>query len=120
MNDGHPTYWGFNGFWEESRLGGKMGAHVVLPWIYRGFSANKRGGPGHFKGRGGRTATPFPKNLVFANIAAFNGNFYSKTFLGLAADHEPASYWGIIKRDNPRKGAEPPTPLHIDEPESTG
>ena len=31
--------------------------------------------------------------------------------------YEPASYWDVIKRDNPRKGAEPPTPLHIDEPE---
>jgi hypothetical protein len=25
--------------------------------------------------------------------------------LGLAAQHEPASYWDIVNRDNPRKGA---------------
>ena len=46
-----------------------------------------------------------------------------ETLLGLAADKEPASYWDIIKRDNPRKSASRAGSaplLHIDEPESAG
>ena len=46
-----------------------------------------------------------------------------ETLLGLAADKEPASYWDIIKQDNPRKSASRAGSaplLHIDEPESAG
>ena len=35
-----------------------------------------------------------------------------ETVLGLAAQHEPASYWDIIKRDNPRKGRQTLEPTH--------
>jgi hypothetical protein len=42
-------------------------------------------------------------------VFRYNRRYYRhvsfETLLGLAADKEPASYWDIIKRDNPRKSA---------------
>ena len=40
--------------------------------------------------------------------------------LGLAAGNEPASYWDIIKRDNPRKAPARSGPPQMDKPESAG
>jgi len=39
--------------------------------------------------------------------------------LGLAAHHEPASYWDIIKRDNPRKGRQTLEPTYAASPGTT-
>ena len=65
-----------------------------------------------------------PSAESLSNTFRYNRRFYRhvsfETLLGLAAHHEPMSYWDIIKRDNPRKGAEPPRLPHIDEPESAG
>ena len=54
--------------------------------------------------------------FVFCYNSRFCRHVSFETLLGLAAHHEPTSYWDIIKRDNPRKGAEPPRLPHIDEP----
>ena len=43
-------------------------------------------------------------NLCFATIAGFHRHVSFEALLGLAARYEPASYWDIVKRDNPRKG----------------
>ena len=42
----------------------------------------------------------------------FHWHVSFETLLGLAAHHEPASYWDIVKRDNPRKSGQKlsPTP----------
>ena len=56
-------------------------------------------------------------------VFCYNRRYYRhvsfETLLELAADKEPASYWDIIKRDNPCKSASQAgsTPLlHIEEP----
>ena len=85
-----------------------------------GFSLMKRWSLGTYHGLRRKHADTYLNEFVFRYNRRFYRHVSFETLLGLAAHHEPASYWDIIKRDNPRKGAEPPTPLHIDEPESTG
>ena len=84
-----------------------------------GFFADEEMEPRHIS-----RPAPQARRHIYEFVFRYNRRFYRhvsfETLLGLAADHEPASYWDIIKRDNPRKGAEPPAPLHTDEPESTG
>src|SRR5208337_5475787 len=62
-----------------------------------------------------RQATGFqrlPDNGAMKGIPIFryNRRFHRhvsfEALLGLAAQHEPASYWEIVKRDNPRKGVQ--------------
>ena len=79
----------------------------------------KRWSLGTYHGLRRKHATHISTNSYFATIAASTGMFHSKHCWN-SQPTTAASYWDIIKRDNPRKGAEPPTPLHIDEPESTG
>ena len=80
----------------------------------------KRWSLGTYHGLRRKHADTYLNEFVFRYNRRFYRHVSFETLLGLAARHEPASYWDIIKRDNPRKGAEPPAPLHIDEPESTG
>ena len=120
LTDGHASYRGLTGYRHDPRIVGKMAAHVVLPWIYRAFSLMKRWSLGTYHGLRRKHADTYLNEFVFRYNRRFYRHVSFETLLGLAAHHEPASYWDIIKRDNPRKGAEPPTPLHIDEPELTG
>src|SRR5271157_5082608 len=56
-------------------------------------------------------------------VFCYNRRFYRhvsfETVLGLAAHHEPASYWDIIKRDNPRKGRQTLEPTYAASPGTT-
>ena len=120
LTDGHASYRGLTGYRHDPRIVGKMAAHVVLPWIHRAFSLMKRWSLGTYHGLRRKHADTYLNEFVFRYNRRFYRHVSFETLLGFAAHHEPASYWDIIKRDNPRKGAEPPAPLHIDEPESTG
>ena len=120
LTDGHASYRGLTGYRHDPRIVGKMAAHVVLPWIHRAFSLMKRWSLGTYHGLRRKHADTYLNEFVFRYNRRFYRHVSFETLLGLAAHHEPASYWDIIKRDNSRKGAEPPAPLHIDEPESTG
>ena len=120
ITDGHASYPGLTGYRHDPRIVGKMAGHVVLPWIHRAFSLMKRWSLGTYHGLRRKHADTYLNEFVFRYNRRFYRHVSFETLLGLAAHHEPASYWDIIKRDNPRKGAEPPAPLHIDEPESTG
>ena len=123
------------GYRHDPRIVGKMAGHIVLPWIHRAFSLMKRWSLGTYHGLRRKHVDSYLNEFVFRYNRRFHRHVSFETLLGLAAHHEPASYWDIIKRDNPRKSGQklcptpnasedracdPPHKLHIDEPESTG
>ena len=71
-----------------------MAGHIVLPWIHRAFSLMKRWSLGTYHGLRRKHVDTYLNEFVFR---------YNRR---LAAHYEPASYWDIVKRDNPRKRAE--------------
>ena len=122
LTDGHKSFPGLKGYRHDPRVVGKMAAHILLPWIHRAFSLMKRWSLGTYHGLRRKHADTYLNEFVFRYNRRFYRHASFETLLGLAAGKEPASYWDIIKRDNPRKSAGPPSgsqPPHIDEPEST-
>ena len=123
LTDGHKSFPGLKGYRHDPRVVGKMAAHIVLPWSHRAFSLMKRWGLGTYHGLRRKHADTYLNEFVFRYNRRFYRHVSFETLLGLAADKEPAGYWDLIKRVNPRKGATQanarPLPL-IDVPESTG
>ena len=123
LTDGHKSYPCLTGYRHDPRVVGKMAAHIVLPWIHRAFSLMRRWSLGTYHGLRRKHVDTYLNEFVFRYNRRYYRHVSFETLLGLAADKQPASYWDIVKRDNPRKSARQPTtpsPLHIDEPESTG
>src|SRR6266481_5596876 len=123
LTDGHKSYPGLTGYRHDPRVVGKMAAHIVLPWIHRAFSLMRRWSLGTYHGLRRKHVDTYLNEFVFRYNRRFYRHVSFETLLGLAADKEPASYWDIIKRDNPRKSASragSTPPLHIGEPESAG
>lgn len=123
LTDGHKSYPGLKGYRHDPRVVGKMAAHIVLPWIHRAFSLMRRWSLGTYHGLRRKHVDTYLNEFVFRYNRRFYRHVSFETLLGLAAHNEPASYWDIIKRDNPRKSvgrAGAPHPLHMDKPESTG
>jgi transposase-like protein len=123
LTDGHKSFPGLKGYRHDPRIVGKMAAHIVLPWIHRAFSLMKRWSLGTYHGLRRKHVDTYLNEFVFRYNRRFYRHVSFETLLGLAADRPPASYWDLIKRDNPRKGAkraEAALLLYIDEPESTG
>ena len=79
----------------------------------------KRWGLGTYHGLRRKHVDTYLNEFVFRYNRRFYRHVSFETLLGLAADKEPASYWDLIKRDNPRKGAGPsrrtPLPHRCDE-----
>ena len=123
LTDGHTSYPGLSGFRHDPRIVGAMAGHVVLPWSHRAFSLLKRWALGTYHGLRRKHVDTYLNEFVFRYNRRFYRHVSFEALLGLATHHEPTGYWHIIKRDNPRKSAGPPSAprlLHIDEPESTG
>jgi len=123
LTDGHKSYPGLTGYRHDPRVVGKMAAHIVLPWIHRAFSLLSRWSLGTYHGLRRKHVDTYLNEFVFRYNRRYYRHVSFETLLGLAADKEPASYWDIIKRDNPRKSASQAGStllLHIDEPESAG
>src|SRR5216683_2419043 len=123
LTDGHKSYPVLTGYRHDPRVVGKMAAHIVLPWIHRAFSLMRRWSLGTYHGLRRKHVDTYLNEFVFRYNRRYYRHVSFETLLALAADKEPASYWDIIKRDNPRKSASQTgsTPLlHIDEPESAG
>jgi transposase-like protein len=123
LTDGHKSYPGLKGYRHDPRIVGKMAAHIVLPWIHRAFSLMRRWSLGTYHGLRRKHVDTYLNEFVFRYNRRFYRHVSFETLLGLAARNEPASYWDIIKRDNPRKNAgrsSAPRLLHMDNPESTG
>jgi len=136
ITDGHASYPGLSGdYRHDPRVVGAMAANIVLPWVHRAFSLMKRWALGTYHGLRRKHVDTYLNEFVFRYNRRFYRHVSFETMPGLAAHHEPASYWDIVKRDNPRKGAQPirrkPAArknhgagqtqlLHLDEPESTG
>ena len=106
LTDGHASYPGLAGYRHDPRVVGKMAGHVVLPWIHRAFSLMKRWGLGTYHGLRRTHIDTYLNEFVFRYNRRFYRHVSFETLLGLAAHHEPASYWDIIKQDNPRKGVQ--------------
>jgi len=104
LTDGHASYPGLTDYRHDPRVVGKMAGHVVLPWIHRVFSLVKRWGLGTYHGLRRRHIDAYLNEFVFRYNRRFYRHVSFETILGLAAHHEPASYWDIIGRANPRKG----------------
>ncbi len=134
LTDGHASYPGLTGYRHDPRVAGTMSAHVVLPGIHRVFALLKRWSLGTYHGLRRKHVDTYLNEFVSRCNRRFYRHVSFETLLGLATHHEPASYWDIIKRDNPRKGRQThgPTPisskghasisphlLHIGGPEST-
>ena len=104
LTDGHASYPGLTGYRHDPRVVGKMAGHVVLPWIHRVFALLKRWSLGTYHGLRRKHVDTYLNEFVFRYNRRFYRHVSFETLLGLAAQHEPASYWDIINRDNPRKG----------------
>ena len=105
LTDGHKSYPRLKGYRHDPRIVGKMAAHIVLPWIHRAFSLMKRWSLGTYHGLRRKHVDTYLNEFVFRYNRRFYRHVSFETLLGLAADKEPASYWDIIKRENPRKSA---------------
>ena len=106
LTDGHASYPGLVDYRHDPRIVGKMAGHVVLPWIHRAFSLMKRWGLGTYDGLRRTHVDTYLNEFVFRYNRRFHRHVSFEALLGLAAHHAPASYWDIVKRDNPRKGAQ--------------
>ena len=104
LTDGHASYPGLTGYRHDPRVVGKMAGHVVLPWIHRVFSLVKRWGLGTYHGLRRKHLDTYLNEFVFRYNRRFYRHASFETILGLASHHEPAGYWDIIGRANPRKG----------------
>jgi transposase-like protein len=105
LTDGHASYPGLTDYRHDPRVVGKMAAHVVLPWVHRVFSLVKRWGLGTYHGLRRKHVDTYLNEFVFRYNRRFYRHASFETILGLASHHEPASYWDIIGRANPRQGA---------------
>jgi hypothetical protein len=106
LTDGHASYPGLTDYRHDPRIVGKMSGHVVLPWIHRAFSLMKRWGLGTYHGLRRTHVDTYLNEFVFRYNRRFHRHVSFEALLGLAAHHAPASYWDIVKRDNPRKGVQ--------------
>lgn len=106
ITDGHASYPGLTGYRHDPRIVGKMAGHIVLPWIHRAFSLMKRWSLGTYHGLRRKHVDTYLNEFVFRYNRRFHRHVSFEALLGLAAHYEPASYWDIVKRDNPRKRAE--------------
>jgi len=104
LTDGHASYPGLTDYRHDPRVVGKMAAHVVLPWVHRVFSLVKRWGLGTYHGLRRKHVDTYLNEFVFRYNHRFYRHASFETILGLASHHEPASYWDIIGRANPRQG----------------
>src|SRR5208283_2127581 len=87
------------------RVVGKMAGHAVLPWIHRVFSLMKRWGLGTYHGLRRKHVDTYLHEFVFRYNRRFYRHASFEKLLGLTARHAPSSYWDIVGRANPRKGA---------------
>ncbi len=104
VTDGHASYPGLTDYRHDPRIVGKMAAHVVLPWVHRVFALMKRWELGTYHGLRRKHVDTYLNEYVFRYNRRFYRHVSFETMLGLAAHHEPASYWDVIGRANPRKG----------------
>src|SRR6267143_49717 len=101
LTDGHASYPGLTDYRHDPRVVGKMAAHVVLPWIHR---LMKRWELGTYHGLRRKHVDTYLNEYVFRYNRRFYRHASFETMLGLAAHHEPASYWDVSGHANPRKG----------------
>ena len=73
---------------------------------HRAFSLMKRWSLGTYHGLRRKHVDTYLNEFVFRYNRRFHRHVSFEALLGLAAHYEPASYWDIVKRDNPRKRAE--------------
>ena len=104
ITDGHASYAGLTDYRQDPRVVGKMAGHVVLPWVHRVFALLKRWSLGTYHGLRRRHLNTYLNEFAFRYNRRFHRHVSFETLLGLAAQHEPASYRDIVNRDNPRKG----------------
>jgi transposase-like protein/DNA-directed RNA polymerase subunit RPC12/RpoP len=102
LTDGHSSYPGLSDYRHDPRTVGKMAGHVSLPWIHRVFSLMKRWGLGTYHGLRRKHLDTYLNEFVFRYNRRFYRHVSFETLLGLAAHGEPADYWTIIGRQNPR------------------
>jgi hypothetical protein len=103
LTDGHKSYLGLSKYRHDPRVVGKMAGHVALPWIHRVFSLLKRWGLGTYHGLRRKHVDTYLNEFVFRYNRRFYRHVSFETMLGLASHRDPAGYWDIIGRENPRK-----------------
>src|ERR1700676_3997834 len=80
-------------------------------WPYRaalgssGLGPDERWGLGPYHGLRRKHIDTYLNEFVFRYNRRFYRHVSFETMLGLASHHHPTSYWDIVGRDNPRKGA---------------
>lgn len=102
LTDGHSSYPGLSDYRHDPRIVSRMAGHVALPWIHRVFSLMKRWGLGTYHGLRPQHLDTYLNEFVFRYNRRFYRHVSFETMLGLAAHRQPASYWTIIGRKNPR------------------
>lgn len=103
VSDGHASYSGLADYRHDPRVVGSMAAHVPLRWIHRLFALLKRWSLGTYHGLRREHIDSYLNEFVFRYNRRFYRHVSFETVLGLAARHEPTTYWDIIEQQNPRK-----------------
>ena len=106
ITDGHASYPGLTGYRHDPRIVGKMAGHIVLPDL-SGFLVDETMEPRHISRPSPQARRHLIQSIRFSLQSPLPPAFSFEALLGLAARYEPASYWDIVKRDNPRKALKP-------------
>src|SRR6202171_4590828 len=94
-------------FWAAHLMTTHSNGMSALPWSHRAFSLLKRWTLGTYHGLRRKHVDTYLNEFVFRYNRRFYRHASFETLLALAAHHEPASYWNLIGRANPRKGNVP-------------
>jgi len=107
LSDGHQSYLGTDGYRHHPRVVGKMAGRVVLLWIHRVFSLQKRRGLGTYHGLCRKHFDTYLNEFAFRYNRRFYRHVCFQTILGVVVNGSPTSYRDIAGHVNPRKGTKP-------------
>ncbi len=92
---------------KRPEFGSQTATHLSnRPELRRFLSTPETWGLGTYHGLRRTHVDTYLNEFVFRYNRRFHRHVSFEALLGLAAHHAPASYWDIVKRDNPRKGVQ--------------
>jgi hypothetical protein len=94
--DGWSGYPGAAGVTHDPHVGGKMAAHIVLPWVHRIFSNLKVWALGVYHGRRRKHLQSYLDEFVFRFNRRRTRHAAFRSLLGIAVGHQPAPYKMLI------------------------
>ena len=98
VSDGWSGYAALKDVKHDPKVVGPMAAHLVLPWVHRGFANAKRWSLGVYHGLRPKHLQAYLDEFVFRFNRRRTPAAAFERLLGLAATLQPASYQMLIGR----------------------